>query len=161
VLTRRAGLSFLLLLVREAWFVAKVATAVSHPNLFGIDARRSKPQKVTEPAPPHAIQNLISIYAEAYTRRFAEPPVVLKRDGPLLKRLVMQFGVVKVEQRLRAFMAWDDEFVVNSGFALTCFHTNWNRLAAKVVQERPSERGPVLGVEATEAYLRRLKIGQR
>lgn len=130
-------------------------------NLFGIDTRKSKTIKKAEPAPPGVIQNLISIYKQGYERRFHEPPVVLKSDGPLLKNLVKQFGAVKVEQRLRAFMAWDDQFVVDSGFSLRMLHTRWNALAAKCVQERPAERGPVRGAEATEAYLQRLKTSVR
>lgn len=130
-------------------------------NLFGIDTRKSKPVKKTEPAPPGVIQNLISIYKQGYEKRFGEPPVVLKSDGSLLKNLVQTFGAVKVEQRLRAFMAWDDQFVVDSGFSLRMLHTRWNALAAKCVQERPAERGSVRSAEATEAYLQRLKTSVR
>jgi hypothetical protein len=134
--------------------------SVSHGpqvNLFGIDTRKRKAVKKTEPAPPGVIQNLISVYKQGYERRFNEPPVVLKSDGPLLKNLVKQFGAVKVEQRLRAFMAWDDQFVVDSGFSLRMLHTRWNALAAKCVQERPAERGAVPSADATSAYLQRLK----
>lgn len=135
--------------------------SVSQVNLFGIDTSKRKAIKKAEPAPPGVIQNLIGIYKQAYERRFAEPPVILKSDGPLLRNLVKTFGAVKVEQRLRAFMAWDDQFVIDSGFSLRMLHTRWNALAAKCVQERPVERGPVRGAEATEAYLRTLKSSVR
>jgi hypothetical protein len=129
----------------------------SQVNLFGIDTSKRKPLRQSEPAPPGVIQNLIGIYKQGYERRFSEPPVVLKSDGPLLKNLVKQFGAVKVEQRLRAFMSWDDQFVVDSGFSLRMLHTRWNALAAKCVQERPAERGAVRSADATEAYLQRIK----
>ncbi len=130
--------------------------SVSTPNLFGIDTSKRKPQK-KEPTPPGVLQNLISIYRQAYERRFGEPPVILKSDGPLLRNLCQQFGAIKVEQRLRAFMAWDDQFVIDSGFSLRMLHTRWNALAAKCVQERPAERGSVPSADATSAYLRNLK----
>jgi hypothetical protein len=133
----------------------------SQVNLFGIDTSKRKPLRQTEPAPPGVIQNLISVYRQAYERRFDEPPVILKSDGPLLRNLVKQFGALKVEQRLRAFMAWDDQFVIDSGFSLRMLHTRWNALAAKCVQERPADRGAVRGAEATEAYLRSLKTAAR
>lgn len=125
-------------------------------NLFGIEKKSAKAEKKT-PVAPQAVHNLISIYKQAYERKFGEPPVILKSDGPLLSKLVQQFGPMKVEQRLRAFMAWDDEFVVNSGYSLRMLHTRWNALAARVWQERPAERGPVQGAEATESYLQRLR----
>ena len=126
-------------------------------DLFDV-GRKRKPLKA-EPAPPGAIQNLLSLYRQGYERRFHEPPVILKRDGPLLRNLIQQFGALKVEQRLRAYLAWDDEFVVNSGYALTVFHSNWNRLAARVVQHQAPEQRR--GVDETEAYLSRMKAVRR
>jgi hypothetical protein len=132
--------------------------SVSQVNLFGIDTSKRKPLKKTEPAPPGAIQNLIGIYKQAYERRFHEPPVILKSDGPLLRNLVKTFGAVKVEQRLRAFMAWDDEFVVNSGFSLRMLHTRWNALAARSVNT--TERSTVADADTTEAYLQRRRANR-
>lgn len=129
-------------------------------NLFGIDTRKRTAQK-QEPAPPGVVQGLIGLYRQAYERKFHEPPVILKSDGPLLRGLVKQFGAVKVEQRLLAFMAWDDQFVVDSGYSLKILHTRWNALAAKCVQAQPAERGSVRDVAATDAYLRKLKAGSR
>lgn len=121
-------------------------------DLFDV-SRKRKPVKA-EAAPPGVIQNLLTIYRQGYERRFHEPPVILKRDGPLLRSLVKQFGALKVEQRLRAFLAWDDDFVVNSGYALSMFHSCWNRLAARCVQQTPDR---YRGVEETQAYLSKLK----
>lgn len=128
-----------------------MSSSVSHPNLFGIDTTKRKPIQKAEPAPPGVLQGLIGIYKQAYERKFHEPPVILKSDGPILRNLVKQFGAVKVEQRLRAFMAWDDQFVIDSGFSLRMLHTRWNALAAKCVQQ--PERSSVPSVEATAAYL--------
>jgi hypothetical protein len=135
-------------------------SGASAPNLFGIDSPKRKPLK-KEPANHIAVNGLIAIYKQGYERRFNEPPVILKSDGPLLYKLVEQFGAAKVEQRLRAFMAWDDQFVIDSGFSLRMLHTRWNALAAKCVQERPAERGTVPGADATSAYLRQLKSAVR
>lgn len=127
------------------------------PNLFDIrpKAVRMKPQ----PAPPGAIQRLLSVYRQGYEARFHEPPVILKRDGPLLRSLINTFGVDKVEARLRAFLKWDDQFVVDSGYALTLFHSNWNRLAARCVQQEPERRE--MSAERTAEYLRTMKSAAR
>jgi hypothetical protein len=126
----------------------------SEPNLFGITPRTQR--KPAPSAPPGVIQNLIGVYRQLYERQFHEPPVILKRDGAILKSLVMQFGAEKVEQRLRAFMSWGDTFVVDSGFALTMFQSCWNRLAAKCASQAP-EADRDSGVAKTEAYLRNLR----
>lgn len=128
-------------------------SSVTHPNLFGIDTSKRQPLKKSEPAPPGALQKLIGIYKQAYEQKFHEPPVILKSDGPILRNLVKQFGAVKVEHRLRAFMAWDDQFVIDSGYSLRMLHTRWNALAARSVQENRAERTSVPNVEATAAYL--------
>lgn len=133
----------------------------SQVNLFGIDAKKRTAAQKKPPVAPGVLHNLIAIYVAGYEKKFGEPPVILKSDGPLLTNLVRQFGPLKVEQRLRAFMAWDDQFVVDSGFSLRMLHTRWNALAAKCVQERPAERGPVQGAEATESYLQRLRSSSR
>ncbi len=127
-------------------------------DLFDVGRKRQAVKKA-EPAPPGAIQNLLSIYRQGYEKRFHEPPVILKRDGPLLRSLIKQFGAAKVEQRLKAFLSWDDDFVASSGYALTLFHSNWNRLAARCVQQQPEPQRR--GVEETEAYLSRLKATSR
>lgn len=125
------------------------------PNLFDI---APKPKRKTQPpAPSGVVQNLIRVYVERYTCRFNEPPVVLKRDGAILKSLVMQFGADKVEQRLRAFMDWDDSFVVDSGFALTMFQSCWNRLAARCVTQQRQQSPGDDDIARTERYLRTLR----
>jgi len=139
-----------------------VASVSSQVNLFGIDTKkRAAVEKKKPPVAPGAIHHLISVFAQAYEQKFGEPPVILKSDGPLLRNLVQQFGPVKVEQRLRAFMTWDDQFVVDSGYSLRMLHTRWNALAAKCVQLRPAERGTVQGAEATESYLQGLRNSSR
>ncbi len=130
-------------------------------NLFGIDSTKKKPAKASPPAPAHAIQSLIGIYRQAFEKKFGEPPVVLKSDGAILKGLVTTYGSLKVEQRLRAFMAWEDEFVVNSGFSLRMLHTRWNALAARCAQEQPQQTKGVMSTEETDAYLRRLRASSR
>lgn len=135
--------------------------SVSHPNLFGIETKKRSAAAKKEPVAPGAVHKLISIYAQAYEQKFHEPPVILKSDGPLLRNLVQQFGALKVEQRLRAFMTWDDQFVIDSGYSLRMLHTRWNALAAKVIQERPAERGPVRGADATDQYLSKLRASTR
>lgn len=102
------------------------------------DVRRKAARAKAPAAPAGAVQHLLSLYRAGYERRFHEPPVILKRDGALLKSLIKQFGQEKVEARLKAFLAWDDSFVVDSGFALSLLHSCWNRLAAKCVQAAPA-----------------------
>jgi hypothetical protein len=126
----------------------------SEPNLFGITPRVQR--KPAPSAPPGIVQNLICVYRNLYEKQFHEPPVILKRDGAILKSLVMQFGGDKVEQRLRAFMQWGDQYVIDSGFALTMFQASWNRLAAKCASQAP-ETARDQAVEKTEAYLRSLR----
>jgi hypothetical protein len=128
--------------------------ADNSPNLFDIKpkALRAKPQS----APPGSVQKLLTVYRQGYETRFHEPPIILKRDGPLLRTLINTFGADKVEARLRAFLSWDDQFVVDSGYALALFHSNWNRLAAKCAQQLPEPRREMSADRTTE-YLQRMK----
>ena len=132
------------------------SASVQSGNLFGIETRRREPKKA-DPAPPGAVQKLIGIYRHGYERKFGEPPVVQKSDGSLLRSLVQQFGPLKVEQRLSAFMNWDDQFVIDSGFSIRVFYTRWNALAARCVQEQPAAQSRVMDADTTDAYLRKLK----
>lgn len=122
------------------------------PDLFDVKRKALRPKPT--PAPSGVIQHLIGLYRLGYEGRFGEPPVVLKRDGPILRGLVQQFGAAKVEQRLRAYLAWDDQFVVDSGYALTMFHACWNRLAARVCATTQQRE---MSSDRTDAYLRSLK----
>jgi hypothetical protein len=126
----------------------------SAPNLFDIKPKaiRAKAQS----APPGVVQRLLMLYKEGYERRFHEPPVILKRDGATIRILVNQFGADKVETRLRAFLNWDDQFIIDSGFALGMLHTSWNRLAARCIQQQP-ERRKEMSVDRTAEYLRSLR----
>lgn len=125
---------------------------MTEPNLFDVDAPKRKAKK---PVDPPAVQGLIRLYVELYEKKRGEPPVVLKKDGAALQRLVRTYGPAKVEQRLRAFMAWDDPFVTDSGYSLALLQGLWNRLAARVLESGPS--GRYMNAEQTEAYRRSLK----
>lgn len=125
------------------------------PNLFDVAPRPKR--KPSPPAQGGAVQKLIGVYVERYTARFGEPPVILKRDGAILKSLVGQFGLEKVDQRLRAFMGWDDSYVVESGFALTMFQSSWNRLAARCVTQQRQQSPGDDAVGKTQQYLRSLR----
>lgn len=124
----------------------------SAPDLFDVNRKSSRPRKPA--TAPLLLQKLFAIYRDGYERRFSEPPVILKRDGPILAGLVRQFGIEKVEARLRAFLAWDDQYVIDSGFALSMFHASWNRLAARLCAE-PAPRE--MTADRTAAYLRDLR----
>jgi hypothetical protein len=128
-------------------------------DLFDVKRKtlRMKPQ--AQPGLMLAVQRLLGLYREGYEHRFHEPPVILKRDGPILRGLVQQFGEAKVAERLAAFLRWDDQFIVESGYALTVFHSNWNRLTARVVAAQPAQRE--MSAERTSDYLRSLRAGRR
>lgn len=125
----------------------------NEPNLFDIQPKQQRKQAPS--APPQTVQRLIGVYRIGYERRFHEPPVILKRDGAILKSLINQFGPDKVEQRLRAFLQWDDSFVVDSGYALTMFQSCWNRLAARCISTQSAQSDERL--EKTQQYLRSLR----
>ena len=127
----------------------------NEPNLFDIHPKQHR--KPAPSAPPQTVQRLIGVYRTCYEHRFHEPPVVMKRDGAILKSLIVQFGPDKVEQRLRAFMQWDDTFVVDSGYALTLFQSCWNRLAARCLTSQSSTQATDSGIEKTKQYLRNLR----
>lgn len=132
---------------------------MSDPDLFGV--KRDKPaRRKAPPAPAGAVQHLIGVYKALYEARFRELPVVLQRDGAVLKSLVVAYGAEKVEARLQAFMAWDDRFVAESGYALTLLQSQWNRLAAMVLQAA-EPRGLVPDAEQTRTYLQGLKTGRK
>lgn len=101
---------------------------MSDPDLFGV---RKKARIKTPSAPNGAVQRLIGVYVTEYQRRFDEKPVITKADGALLKKLITEYGAEKVEQRLRAYIVWNDEFVRKSGYSLSIFHVKWNELAAR------------------------------
>lgn len=126
------------------------------PNLFGVRHRK----KVERPkTPTGAMTKLIGQYKAGYERRFSEPPVVTKRDGQMLKTLVLKFGEQTVAERLAAYLAWDDRFAEESGFAINTFYNSWSRLTAYVKQRqrRPAGNGNVPGVAETDAYLDSLR----
>jgi len=122
--------------------------------LFGGPAGPTKRAKAPQ-TPPGVIHGLIQAYVAAYTAKFAEPPVIYKRDGPLLAQLVRQFGAGKVEERFRAYLAWDDPYIIETGYSIDGFHRQWNRLAARVALQRPAASRD--GAETTDQYLKRMK----
>ena len=104
---------------------------MSEPDLFNV---KRKPPKVKMTTPPGVLQRLFAIYREEYTKRVGEQPVIMQSDGALVKRLVSIYGAAKVEGRLRAFLALDDPFILESGFALGVFYRQWNRLAMRAAK---------------------------
>lgn len=125
---------------------------VDEPNLFGVVPKKRTRKQA--PAEGGAVPRLIGLYIREYQARFGEKPVIVKGDGPSLKRLVVAHGAALVEERLPAYIKWDDPFVTESGHPLIQFERQWNRLAAH--QRRFKPRGAP-DVDATEKYLEELK----
>ena len=115
----------------------------AEPNLFGVQPKpRATPDKPK--TPDGAMSRVIALTRELHEGRFAEPPVVTKRDAALLKTLVLKFGEGKVAERLRAYYAWEDRYVAESGYAIHVFYREWNRLTAKVQREATRHEVPDL-----------------
>src|SRR5262252_1929727 len=127
----------------------------SDADLFGF-VRRAVKRKTT-PAPNGSVQRLIGVYVELFERRFKEKPHVLKADGAQLKALVLKFGEEKVEARLRAYLAWDNDYAQRKGFTLRVFSSLWNELT--VALHKTPSRSAVPDAERTAAYLRQLREG--
>lgn len=127
-----------------------LARKVSEPNLFGVSKKR---REKAAPAPNGAVQRLIGRYVKGYERLFHEPPVVTKADGSLMKALVVKFGEAKVEARLDAYLAWQDDYIRSSGYAIALFYKKWNELAARATAMHRGDADH----EKTEAYLRSLR----
>jgi hypothetical protein len=54
-------------------------------------------------------------------------------------------------------MCWDDQYVVDSGYALTLIQSSWNRLAARCISSASSSRTTDSSIEKTQQYLRSLR----
>ena len=129
---------------------------MSDPDLFGV---RKKARAKKPPVPNGAVQRLIGVYVAGYKLRFNEPPVITKADGALLKSLITTYGDQKVEQRLRAYINWDDPFVLKSGYSLRIFHVKWNELAARLKPVRTSEsHGVIPDADETKKMLDRQRM---
>lgn len=117
--------------------------------LFGGAA--DKPARPKAPSvAPGVIHALLASYVAAFQKRFGEPPVIYKKDAPLLAQLVRQHGPAKVEARFRAYLAWDDPFIVESGYSIDGFYRQWNRLAVRESRQAPAtSQNP----SKTRAYL--------
>lgn len=98
------------------------------------------------------MQRLIGLHKTNYERRFSEPPVITKRDGQMLKTLVLKFGETTVGERLTAYHALEDEWVATRGYDIYTFYNSWARLAAQAKAKPKKESVP----DAVET-LRRLR----
>jgi len=122
------------------------------PNLFGVTA---KPSPARKPTTNGAVQRLIGLHISRYRDRFSEPPVITKRDGQMLKTLVLKFGEETVRERLTVYHAWEDRFAEESGYAIPTFYHSWSRHTA-IVKRKDAVR-PVPTAETTAEYLRKLR----
>lgn len=126
---------------------------MSGPNLFGHKEKAEKPKRTKATLPTGTMQKLINLRVSLFEQRFGEPPVILDSDLGFFARLVRQFGIEKVEQRFRMYCAWDDPYVVETGFSIDGFYRQWNRLTARAAAETPTADA----ARATADYLTRLK----
>jgi hypothetical protein len=130
--------------------------SLGDPNLFG-QQPKPKPKKTAPKveAPSGAVQRLIGIWCGLFERKFGEKPVITGRDGAVLKRLAVAYGVDAVERRLQLFIDLDDAFLVDAGYPLTLFESKWNKFA--VAERRKEPRSTVPSYEETQRYRRKLR----
>lgn len=105
-------------------------------NLFGQPA---PPRKTHPRAPaPSVVQQVIDVYVQVYTAKLGERPLILKKDGGLLKRLVMTYGARTVIDRLHVYMAWDDPYVRARGYSLAILFSKWQEVAMRAQRRQSS-----------------------
>lgn len=127
------------------------------PDLF--DVRRRKKRAPAPPVPNGAVQHLLGRYVAYYTTKFGEPPVITKKDGAILKRLVLAYGEETVAERMKLYLRWQDPFVVKSAWSIGVLHVKWNEVTLLAKPHAGPRSTP--DVAATQHYLRALRAGKK
>ncbi len=112
---------------------------MTEPNLFGIQIQPPA-KRARAPVADGAVTTLIHLYVALYSELLGEKPLITKKDGALLKRLVITYGATVVEERLRVYLAWPDPYIRARGYTLALLYSKWQEVAALAHQTQPRPR---------------------
>lgn len=87
---------------------------------------KDTPQKV------NSTKVSIDYYHDSFVKKFNTKPLISGgKDGALMKKVVDTYGIDKTKELLDKYFLSKDEFVVNSGYTISVFYSQINKLIAE------------------------------
>jgi hypothetical protein len=129
-----------------------VAHPVSQNQKYGIE-------------PEDAAAEVLRLYGAGYEKKIGEPYAFRPNAGSQATDLLKTASLNQIRRVIAAFYDFGaDDWFQREGYPFAAFCKQFEKLAAKAdraAAEEKHERPSVMGVEATDAYLRKLHSGKR